>query len=45
MRKFITTPEVEVIGISALSLMQNLKTEELQPILDKYHLTTIEPDQ
>ncbi len=45
MRKFITAPNVEVIGVSALALMQNLKAEEMQPLLDKYHLTRIEPDQ
>jgi len=45
MRKFITDPKVEVIGVSALAVIQNLNMEEMEPILTKYHLTVIEPDQ
>ncbi len=45
MRKFIAGPNTKVNGYNVLSVTQNLKADEIQPLLEKYQLGTIVPEQ
>lgn len=45
MRTLTCDPEIEVIGQSMLSIVHNLRSDEIRPILEKYELTDINPDE
>lgn len=45
MRQLTCDPNVEVIGAAMLSILENLRVEETRPLLEKYNLTAIEPQQ
>lgn len=38
-------PETEIIGQAMLSVIDNMQADDIEPILEKYHLTTIDPNQ
>lgn len=44
MKQRICDPNTEVIGQVMLSYIDNLQTDLMRPILEKHHLTNIEPD-
>ena len=43
MRKLECSPNVEVIGASVLSFVENVQSNEIHPYLEKYGLTDIDP--
>jgi len=44
MRKYISiSPNAELIGAALLALMKNLRHEEIEPLLKKYDLETVDP--
>lgn len=45
MRYLTCDPNVEVIGASMLSIVENMRADEIRPLLEKHNLTTIEPDK
>ena len=45
MRKLTVAPEVEVIGAVMLSIVNNVRADEIRPLLEKYDLTDIDPQQ
>lgn len=43
MRELRCPPETEISGEGILSLVQNVRTDEIQPILDRHNLGKLEP--
>lgn len=44
MRTLSCDPNIEVLGINMLALINNLQANEIQPLLEAHNLTNIDPD-
>lgn len=44
-KQFIASPNAEMLGVLAVGMSENLRSEEIKPILEEYGLTEIETDK